>query len=261
MSGSPHILTILASSPVQIQMDITDSDIDALGINLVTEMNPQRYTAHGKEEVAGLTAFLAQNSPACDICSLALYIEPPLEAVEIQPFSRPMKGHHCFFSQQGELPEIHNRDLYAIGQQWPVSCTDQERAFCVLLERVLTLWQEGRPDHETRLALMADYAARLDRLGAHNFKYWDGDFLFAYRSEKDEFAPISYCQLQGERFEFGDKHRFLVTSDYETEIVVVGDPALINHEASECLAAGSVACFQSGKLIDLCEPVTFWTDD
>ncbi|MGH1461539.1 MAG: class II glutamine amidotransferase [Neptuniibacter sp.] len=263
MPGHPQILTILASSPVDIQLDLSGSSLSAVGINSICEMNQQRFTAFYPDEIESATKFFAGQTHKAEVFSLALYPEPPLEPVEIQPYSRPMKGQHCFFSQQGELPEIHNRDIYSIGQHWPVSCTDQERAFCVLLERMLTLWQEGSPDQESRLALVSDYAARLDRLGAHNFKYWDGNHLYAFSSQTDQLPPLKYFESTGSAFEFEDEciGRLAIKSEIATDLTVIGNLDFMQNNCFQAIPAGAVACFTGGKLSDCCEQVNFWIEE
>lgn len=260
MKGLPQILTIYASSPITVKLEINSSTVKALGVSTISEMNHQRWTAQNQQEVDALSAFFGAQMQPVEICSLALYDEIPPEPVDIQPFSRPMKGRHCFFTQQGELPEIHDRNLYAIGDHWPVGCTDQERAFCVLLERTLTLWHEGRPDHESRLALISDYGARLDRLGAHNFSYWDGDFLFAYSSKREgEQEPLCFYQAQSGNYSFGDGHQLSIEAEPDTKMVLICNSELISNAEANPIPAGTVACYKSGKLLDRCEPIAFWS--
>ncbi|MGH1431142.1 MAG: class II glutamine amidotransferase [Neptuniibacter sp.] len=261
MNGLPQILTVYASSPIGVKLEVNDTAVKAFGVSTISEMNHQRWTAQ-QGDVSALAEFLGKQEQPVEVFSLALYEDEPQDAVDIQPFSRPLKGRHCFFTQQGELPEIHDRNLYSIGHHWPVGCSDQERAFCVLLERTLTLWHEGRPDNESRLALISDYGARLDRLGAHNFSYWDGDYLFAYSSKREEETiPLCFYQLHEHSVTFGDGHRLSINVEDETDVVVVSSNDLIYGLEANPIPPGTVACFKSGKLLDRCEPVAFWTAD
>lgn len=262
MKGSPQILTLYASSPVSVKMEINNTAVTAFGVSTVSEMNHQSWTAQQRDDVPILSEFLGQQTQTFEVCSFAFYEDTPQEALEIQPYYRPQKGRYCFFTQQGELSEIHDRNLYAIGEHWPVGCTDQERAFCVLLERTLTLWHEGRPDHESRLALISDYGARLDRLGAHNFSYWDGDFLYAYSSKREgEMEPLCFYQLQGSSLQFGDGHTLEIDAEDGTEIVIICNSGFISNAEANPIPPGSVACFKSGKILDRCEPIAFWTNE
>ena len=259
MKGLPQLLTVYASSPISVKLEVNGAAVKAFGVSTISEMNHQRWTAQ-QGDVSALTEFLGKQAQPVEVFSLALYEDESHEAVDIQPFSRPLKGRYCFFTQQGDLPEIHDRNLYAIGHHWPVGCSDQERAFCVLLERTLTLWHEGRPDHESRLALISDFGARLDRLGAHNFSYWDGDYLFAYSSKREEEStPLCFYRLHEQSVSFGDGHRLTINAEEDTEIVLVSNADLIDGLEANPIPPGTVACFKSGKLLDRCEPVAFWT--
>lgn len=259
MSHLPTLLTICAAEPVNVQLSKTIRGVEALGVSSVGEMNQQRITAFGQQQVDELISYKSTQSQCAEVWGISAYSPPPLESAEIQPYSRPMRGNICLFSQQGQLPEIHEKDRFQVGEQWPVSCTDQERAFCLLLERIRKLWEEGRPDHEIRLALIADYAGRLDRLGAHNFIFWDGEFLFAYSSLDKGLSPLAYQHSKTDKFCLNSAFPLQVKAAEECEIVLVGDQASLGSDA-ELITSGSVFCFRAGKLYDRCDPVNFWSD-
>ncbi|MGB0204087.1 MAG: class II glutamine amidotransferase [Neptuniibacter sp.] len=262
MQGQPQLLTVHSSSPVTFSLEINRNAVKSMGVNTISEMNLHRWTALRDNEIIELAKFLAQKNQPSEILSLALYEETQLEPVDIQPYSRLLKDRNSFFAQQGELPDIHNRNLYAIGNNWPVGTSDQERAYCVLLERTLTLWSEGRPDYESRLALVSDYGARLDRMGAHNFSFWDGEYLYAYSSNNEgEIHPLYFYQMEEKNLNFGDGHKLQFDADSDTQIVVVTDVVLDVNSEINTIPPGAVACFRSGELLGLCEPVDFWTEE
>lgn len=98
-----------------------------------------------------------------------------------QPFVRPLGGRSHAFAHNGDLPGIESAvplDRAACG---PVGQTDSELAFCALLARLSALWLEGGvPTLESRLSVLATFAAELRALGPANFLYADGDALFAH---------------------------------------------------------------------------------
>ena len=99
-----------------------------------------------------------------------------------QPFLRELAGRMHVFAHNGDLPGIERSANLACDRYRPVGATDSEHAFCALLERVRHLWHSATilPPLRDRLAVIADFAADLRRLGPANFLYADGDTLFSH---------------------------------------------------------------------------------
>ncbi len=99
-----------------------------------------------------------------------------------QPFARPLAGRMHVFAHNGDLPAIGDSEALAYDRYRPLGATDSEHAFCALLERMHELWSAPArpPPLDTRLAVLARFAADLRRLGPANFIYADGDTLFAH---------------------------------------------------------------------------------
>ncbi|MAY41178.1 MULTISPECIES: class II glutamine amidotransferase [unclassified Neptuniibacter] len=271
MDSSPLLFTIQSSAPVKVEFDLEQGllnnssisspfNCQALGISSISEMNPQRYTAMGRSEVEGLMQLHQKNGflskCSSDLWAVTFYPDEPIEAADIQPYSRPQRGSNCVFSMSGELPGIHDGERFPIGDQWPLSCNDQERAFCLLQERTRKLWKEGRPDHEMRLALMADHAGRLDKLGLHNFIHWDGEMLFAYSSLNEGLEPLVYKQISGRSIQLKGELPLTITAEENADTLIVASRSLLNE--GEMISPGSVLCFANGIYVDRCDPVTFW---
>ena len=86
---------------------------------------------------------------------------------------RPVEG--------GQADEAAQTQALALGVDRPVGQTDSELAFCALLTRLRPLWvDEKLPSLESRMTLLADFAADLRKLGAANFLYADGDAVFSH---------------------------------------------------------------------------------
>ena len=65
----------------------------------------------------------------------------------------------------------------------PIGDTDSEFAFCCLLQRLAPLWdpvEDTVPSVESRLEIVAEFAAHLRPLGSFNFIYADSDALFVH---------------------------------------------------------------------------------
>lgn len=224
------------------------------------ESNPQRWTAIGAEAVIrGVRGRSGLIEPT-ELWGCALYQEEPLEAVELQPFHRPQRGLSCMFSMSGELPGLDDHERFPLGDQWPLSCTDQERAFCLLQERMRKLWSEGRPDAEMRLAMVSDYAGRLNRLGGHSFIHWDGEMMFAYSAEQGEEEPLAYLSLRRSRFALNEAVELVAESEEEVDMLLVAHQSLLPEEAVP-IEPGSSLCFRQARLVDQCDPVRFWSAD
>lgn len=259
MDASPLLFTLLSSSPVNVQLH-GPLAYEGVGVASLLDMNPCRLTAVGREEVEQLEtivqrdAGLGVNNGA--IWSATLYPSKPVEAVDVQPFVRPLRGNTHLFSMVGELPDIGNAERFPVGDHWPISCTDQERAFCLLQERMRKLWQRTRPDHEMRLALVADYAGRLETLGAHNFIYWDGELMFAYTSLEGGIEPLAYQVFSGGEVHLEGALPVRISAEEGSDMVVIASRSLL--PASTPISAGSVVCFSGGRYVDCCDPVILW---
>ncbi|TVQ85495.1 MAG: class II glutamine amidotransferase [Chromatiaceae bacterium] len=127
-----------------------------------------------------------------------------------QPFSRELGGHMHVFAHNGDLPAlaaaaavvnpvvtpvaaaIADSVLVPVtaGSRFrPIGDSDSERAFCGLLTRLTPLWDAAAgtvPALSARLALLADYARELRRLGSANFIYADGDALFVHADRRTQ---------------------------------------------------------------------------
>lgn len=98
-----------------------------------------------------------------------------------QPFIREPGGRTHVFAHNGDLPNIGNSETLALQRYRPVGKTDSEFAFCALMGRLQTLWQEASPPAlDARLSLFGAFAADLRAIEPANFLYADGDALFAH---------------------------------------------------------------------------------
>jgi predicted glutamine amidotransferase len=109
-----------------------------------------------------------------------------------QPFAREVAGRMHVFAHNGDLPDIEQFANLAFDRYRPVGTTDSEYAFCALLERVHGLWDSvsAPPPLDQRLAVMAEFAADLRRLGPANFLYVDSDVLFAHGHRRIQSSGV-----------------------------------------------------------------------
>ena len=142
---------------------------------------------------SGLVRFMETNGPPSNLVlshiRLATQGEPVLR--NTQPFQRELGGRAHVFAHNGNMPGIRDKCCLDSHRFRPIGETDSEFAFCCLLERLAALWDKEEntmPSVESRLEVVADFAAWLRPLGPFNFIYSDGDTLFvhAHRRTQDD---------------------------------------------------------------------------
>jgi glutamine amidotransferase len=106
-----------------------------------------------------------------------------------QPLQRELGGRAHVFAHNGNLPGIRAHCSIEASRYRPVGETDSEYAFCCLLERLETVWKnvDGKlPSIESRLEIVAGFAAWLRPLGPFNFVYADSDTLFVHSHRRNQ---------------------------------------------------------------------------
>ncbi len=124
-----------------------------------------------------------------------------LSLANTQPFARELGGRTHLFAHNGRLEGIDDRFAASKVRFRPVGDTDSEMAFCLLLQRLSSLWDGSDvPPLAGRLAAVTDFAADLRPLGPANFLYSDGAFVFGHghrRTQADgTIAPPGLWLLQ-----------------------------------------------------------------
>ena len=99
-----------------------------------------------------------------------------------QPFIRELAGRTHLFAHNGDLPGIFESSAFQPERFNPIGETDSERAFCVLLDRMASIWKDRKatPTLRDRFLIVSSFAAELRAFGPANFLYSDGDLLFAH---------------------------------------------------------------------------------
>lgn len=106
-----------------------------------------------------------------------------------QPFTRELGGRIHVFAHNGNL-ELNKLHKISKGQRFiSIGDTDSEAAFCILLDRLSSLWlHEEVPTLASRLAVIEAFAAEMRELGPANFLYSDGDALFAHGHRRTQVS-------------------------------------------------------------------------
>ncbi len=179
-----------------------------------------------------------------------------------QPFQRETGGTTHLFAHNGDLNRfIHNPKRFPSGSFRPVGETDSERAFCVLMARMAAVWQEGRPEADVRLAVVADFAARLRQLGPANFLYSDGELLFAHsdrrRQADGEIAAPGLYLLSRDASGSADIDGLELEQREALPTVMLASIPL-DDRPWQPLPEGEVLMFRDGVLLESCPRLTLW---
>lgn len=174
-----------------------------------------------------------------------------------QPFVRELAGRVHLFAHNGDLPGIFGSTEFQPKRFSPIGQTDSERAFCVLLDRVASIWTRPNimPTLRERFLIVSSFAGELRALGPANFLYSDGDVLFAHghrRKHADtgrvEAPGLVFLQRQCQQDGIG-----IAASG----LSIRGDPQLVTLFASvpltnehwTPLAEGELVVISGGQLV------------
>ncbi len=206
-----------------------------------------------------LVNFMEVNGPPSNLVlshiRLATEGEPALR--NTQPFQRELGGRAHVFAHNGNMPGV--RETCSLGSRrfTPIGDTDSEFAFCCLLERLGELWDRannGTPSVETRLDVVAEFAASLRPLGAFNFVYSDGDALFVHahiRKQNDgtERPPGLHLLVRSSNEQAIDLTQSgVMLAPIAQELALVASVPLTDDEPWEPVDQGEVIAVKHGNV-------------
>lgn len=165
-----------------------------------------------------------------------------------QPFQRELGGRMHVFAHNGDLDPASLRSLAMLRNFRPLGDTDSEYAFCVLLERLRSLWRRGGvPGLPERARIVSRFAAEARSLGPANFIYADGDALFMhghrrFHGDRDGPRPPGLHVLCR-------KCRGTPTSQTEQHVVLAASVPLTNEPGWRALEEGQLLVAREGQLV------------
>ena len=172
-----------------------------------------------------------------------------------QPFIRELGGRTHVFAHNGDMPGI--QAALRLGAYCPVGQTDSEFAFCALMGRLQTLWQQADPPTlEARLSVIGAFAAELRALGPANFLYADSDSLFAHGHKRLQKArphaqPPGLWMLQRHcaPSDPPPAHKAGVAIAEEERVSLLIASVPLTDEAWQPLAEGELVAVRQGRLL------------
>lgn len=140
---------------------------------------------------SGLVRFMETNGPPSDLVLSHIRHATQGESVlhNTQPFQRELGGRAHVFIHNGDLVGVQDACHLESRRFRPIGDTDSEFAFCCLLQRLAPLWdpvEDTVPSVESRLEIVAEFAAQLRPLGPFNFIYSDSDTLFVHSHRRSQ---------------------------------------------------------------------------
>ncbi len=170
------------------------------------------------------------------------------------PFARELGGRPHLFAHNGRLEEVERLAGAVNGTYRPIGETDSERAFCALLHRLEEPWRGTEaPSIEDRIAILAEFAAELRRLGTANFLYSDGDVLFVHAHKRwngREIQPPGLhllcrrCAAETERIDGAG----IALSETRQEVVLTASVPLTD-EPWQPLEEGELLVLAGGRIL------------
>ncbi len=162
------------------------SNADGWGIAFYEDRAVQIYRETEPAAESEWMHFLChhQHQSRCIISHIRKATQGELALRNTQPFSRKIGGATHVFCHNGNLDEIRTR----LGETriLPIGETDSEYAFCYLVEQLETLWRQGPPALDARVALLRQVFDRFAGMGPANILYSDGEYLYAYANRRTQ---------------------------------------------------------------------------
>ncbi|PJO78549.1 class II glutamine amidotransferase [Neisseria brasiliensis] len=168
------------------------------------------------------------------------------------PFVREMWGEYWLFAHNGHLidfaPEQSN--FYRA-----VGCTDSERAFCYILNRLRQQFSE-KPDEATLFAAISELTHEIRTYGLFNFVMSNGDYLFAHASTLLHYivrkAPFGQARLLDDDVMVD----FAEVTTPNDKVAVIATLPLTRDETWHQLAVNELVMFHQGDIVHSDKPHT-----
>jgi predicted glutamine amidotransferase len=168
-----------------------------------------------------------------------------------QPFTRELGGQPHMFAHNGDLGPVRTQIELSSSRFRSIGDTDSEYAFCYLLSLLEPLWRRAQqPSFEQRLAIFSQFAATMAELGAANFLYSDGDYLFVHshrrRQDNGELCSPGLYLLTRRCHE----HEILAGVDVQSEQeMVLLASAPLSAENWQPLPEHTILAIQNGRVL------------
>ena len=264
-----ELLALSSSRPARLTFSLqtlaarggaSGSSHDGWGVAFYQGIDVALFREPAAAADSALVRFLETEGPATHlaISHIRHATQGGVSLANTQPFVRELGGRAHVFAHNGDLPGIYRSEALALalGSHRPVGQTDSEHSFCVLLERLSTLWVDGHlPSLQARRSLVNAFAADLRELGPANFLYADGDALFAHGhrrlqrvSRRAEPPGLWWLQRECAAGDQENKHEAGVSVDVAAQSLLFASVPLTD-DPWQPLNEGELIVARSGRLV------------
>ncbi len=179
------------------------------------------------------------------ICHIRQANAGPVCLENTHPFTRELWGKNFTYAHNGQLANY--KDVLKTNTLLAIGTTDSEQAFCWLLEQLIIKFGNTSPAPELLHTYLAKLAKRIDELGVFNLILSDGDFVFAYCSNKLHWitrrAPFGPAQLIDTDVAIDFKKE---TTDKDVVTVIATQPLTLDEQWHK-MQAGQWQVFKQGE--------------
>lgn len=176
-----------------------------------------------------------------------------------QPFSRELAGRKHVFIHNGHLKKIINNPEYLNCRFQPMGDTDSETAFCYLMHKMASVWDnEHNPELIRRYEVFKSFADEMSTLGLANFIYSDSEYIYIYshiREVKDSdgneitLPGLYVLQRNCDINVFDTEIKGLHMPKTQALNVVLASSVPLNNENWVALEAGQSMVFKNGEIV------------
>jgi glutamine amidotransferase len=167
------------------------ANVDGWGLAAYDERDIRLYK---EPEPAGQSAWLGfilgrELESSLTMSHIRRASQGALTHANTQPYARELDGRMHVFAHNGDLRGLERLGGHGPARFTPIGQTDSEQAFCILLQRLESVWT-GRtaPTLKARLQVVEAFAAEIRHLGTANFLYADGDLMFAHGHRRPPYV-------------------------------------------------------------------------
>lgn len=236
---------------------LNGSTHDGWGVAFYQGADVALFREPSAAEGSALVSYLETQGPTTNlaISHIRHATQGTVQFSNTQPFIRELGGRTHVFAHNGDLPGV--QAALGLGAYRPVGQTDSEFAFCALMGRLQTLWQQADPPTlEARLVVIGTFAADLRALGPANFLYADGETLFAHGHKRLQKAsphaqPPGLWMLQRHcaQNDPPPAHQAGVAVVQEERVSLLIASVPLTDETWQPLAEGEVVAVRQGQLL------------
>lgn len=160
------------------------------------------------------------------------------------PFIRELWGRQWIFAHNGDL---HDFDPPLSGRYTPVGNTDSERAFCYLLDQLVTKFGFVEPSLEDIFQLIEQIAPQVAEHGTFNFCLSNGKALLSYATTKLHWIVRAYPFQHARLIDLDVEVDFSTVTMPEDRVAVITTEPLTDNEHWQAYRPGELILFQDGQ--------------